>query len=126
MVGTYTPQGSAQDFQPHDHRFADTSDVIRDFVTISSGQNLAAGSVLGKVTATGEYVLSLAAANDGSEVPVYVLAEPVNASAADAQGIVYARAHLLASFLVYGAGHSLATVKEPLRDKGINVSVGAW
>ena len=38
-------------------------------VTIISGQNLVRGAVLGKITASGKYNLSLSAAADGSQTP---------------------------------------------------------
>lgn len=42
-------------------------------ITIAAGEVLAAGSVLGEVTASEEFKLSAAAAEDGSQTPSVVL-----------------------------------------------------
>jgi hypothetical protein len=81
-------------------------------VTILSGQTLAAGSVLGRVTASGKYVLSLAAAEDGSEVIQPVVAmHAVDASAGDVVADVWIAGKFDASKLVIGAGHAIADVR---------------
>lgn len=63
----------------------------RESVTILSGENLEGGSVLGKVTASGKYVLSDADAVDGSEAAAAVLLNAVDASAGDSLGTVIVR-----------------------------------
>lgn len=63
----------------------------RDVVTLVVGQNLPAGAVLGKITASGKHTLLAPAATDGSEVAAAVLFAPVNASAADKAAVVTAR-----------------------------------
>ena len=58
----------------------------RDGITIASGAGIiAAGTVLGKVTATGKYVASAVGASDGSEVPAAINIHGADASAADVQ-----------------------------------------
>lgn len=52
--------------------------------TLASGQNLARGAVLGRVTATGKLVASVQTATDGSQEPVAVLVHDIDASAGDA------------------------------------------
>ena len=54
-----------------------------DKVTLISGQNLVAGSVLGKITASGKYTLHNAAATDGSEIAAAILFDSTDASAGD-------------------------------------------
>ena len=88
-------------------------------VTIASGQTLARGAVLGKVSASGEYTLSASAAVDGSETPDCVLAENVDASAAATAAMVYTRGDFAAAALTFGTGHSAASAAEALRGKGI-------
>lgn len=90
-------------------------------VTIASGASLAAGAVLGKITASGKYKLSASAASDGSQTPDLILAEAVDASAADASGLAYARGDFAASALTLGAGHTVASITEGLRAKGITL-----
>lgn len=88
-------------------------------VTIASGENVARGAVLGKITASGKYVLSDDAAVDGSEVPRAVLAKAVDATAGDTAGHVFVFGEFNANALIFGGTHDAASVKEPLRDVGI-------
>jgi hypothetical protein len=84
-------------------------DTITRKGTISSGAGvLARGTLLGKITATGEYVLSLAAAADGSQVPDAVLLETVDATAADVDGAIAVAGKLRDPGLTFGAGHTAA------------------
>ena len=55
----------------------------REQVTVSQGQVLGAGAVLGRLTASGEYVAYDNAAADGSESAAAILYGPVDATAAD-------------------------------------------
>ena len=88
-------------------------------VTIVSGQNLPRGAVIGKVTTGGKYQLSLSAAADGSQAPDLILAEDCDASAADAKALAYSRGDFNANSLTLGAGHTVASITEGLRAKGI-------
>lgn len=63
----------------------------RDVVTLITGQNLAPGAVLGKITVSGKYTLLAPAAEDGSEVAAAVLFAAVDATAADKAAVVTAR-----------------------------------
>ena len=91
-------------------------------VTIASGQGvLPRGAVLGKITASGKYALSLAAANNGSEVPDLVLADAVDATSADAPGLGYERGDFNAGALTLGTGHTVASIRDTLRSKGITL-----
>lgn len=66
-----------------------------------------------------KYKLSVAAANDGSQTPDFVLAQDVDASTGDAEALVYETAQLNASALTLGAGHTIASIREGLRHKGL-------
>ena len=90
-------------------------------VTIASGQNLKRGSVIGKVTANGEYRLSASAANDGSQTPDLILAEDCDASAGDKTALAYERGDFNANALTLGTGHTVASIREDLRAKGITI-----
>jgi hypothetical protein len=77
----------------------------RDDVTITSGQNLEAGTVLGKVSANGKYVAYDNDATNGSEVAAGVLLFAVDATSADTVGVAIKRAAIVATqALVWGAG----------------------
>jgi hypothetical protein len=88
-------------------------------VTIASGQNLVRGALLGKITASGKYVLSLAAAADGSQTPVAILAEDVDATGGDKSGIVYISGDFNENAITYGTGHTADSVRAGLRDLNI-------
>jgi hypothetical protein len=56
---------------------------ITRVVSVTGGEALSAGAVLGRITATGQYVLSQVEAGDGSEVPDAILAEAVDTTSVD-------------------------------------------
>lgn len=89
-------------------------------VTILSGQNLAAGAVLGQITSGGKYTLSASASSDGSQTPDAILAAPCDASGGDTIAYVYLACEVNEAKLVLGAGHSLtAAFRKALARKGI-------
>lgn len=90
-------------------------------ITLDAGQNLLRGAVLGKITATGNYTLSLEASVDGSQVPDLILVEDTDATAGDTQTIAYARGDFNENELTIGTGHTADSIREGLRQKGIMV-----
>lgn len=77
-----------------------------------------------KVTVTaaagsGKYIQSLAAATDGSEVPVAVLAEDADASTADVTTVAYITGTFNSTAMTFGTGHTAASVKDALQARGI-------
>lgn len=95
--------------------------LIARKVTIPAGQNLVRGAVLGKITASSKYPLSLAAANDGSQTPDLILAEDCNATLGDKTALAYARGDFADLALTLGTGHTIASITESLRAKGITI-----
>lgn len=69
----------------------------------------------------GKYVLSLAAATDGSQVPQAILAEATDATGADKVTAAYFGGVFDENGVVYGTGHTAASVREALRDLGIKL-----
>ncbi|MDY0105305.1 MAG: head decoration protein [Giesbergeria sp.] len=69
--------------------------------------------------ANGEYKLSASASNDGSQTPDLILAEDVDATAADKPALAYSRGDFNANAITLGAGHTVASITEGLRAKGI-------
>lgn len=99
---------------------ATDSDLLyHEPVTLISGQNLVRGAVLGKITASGKYTLSLSGASDGSQVPAGILVDDANASAGDKTVLIYTRGNFIASGLTIGASHTAASVNAVLKDMGI-------
>lgn len=71
-------------------------------VTIVSGQNLAANTVLGKITSGGKYAAHDNNASDGTEVAAAILYDKCDASAGDVVAAVIARnAEVNGNVLVY-------------------------
>ncbi|MCT2398521.1 head decoration protein [Novosphingobium mangrovi (ex Huang et al. 2023)] len=90
-------------------------------VTIISGQNLEAGAVLGKITASSKYNLSLSAAADGSETPDLILLQDADASGGDIEALALETGQVNADALTVGTGHTIASIREGLRGKGITI-----
>ena len=83
-------------------------------VTFAAAGTIASGTVLGKVTASGKYVVSKQAATDGSEVPAAIMwADKVATAAGDVKSIVLFRgpASVSAGGLVLDATYNDATKK---------------
>ena len=78
----------------------------RDRVTVASGQNLALGTVVGSVTATGKVKGLDPSASDGSEIPSGVLLGAIDARLADRpDGLIVARHAVVAeTALVWPSG----------------------
>jgi hypothetical protein len=71
--------------------------------------------------AAGKYKLSAVAAVDGSAVPSVILAEDCDASGGDKDTVAYFSAVVDENALTYGAGHTAATCRDPLRSVGIHL-----
>ena len=63
---------------------------------------------------TGKYKLAVAAAADGSQKACAILVRATDASAADKEASVYVTGEFAKNKLVFGAGHSAATVAADL------------
>ena len=118
MTAKFATEGT---FSP-DNLVAGNADLlVARKVTIITGQNLERGAVLGKITASSKYNLSLSAAIDGSEEPDLILAEDVDATGADKTALAYARGDFISNALTLGAAHTVASITEGLRAKGITL-----
>lgn len=69
----------------------------REEVTLLAGSSYPVGSVLGRITASGKYKLSTNAGTDGAESVAGVLLYAVDATLADATGIVIVRGPAIVS-----------------------------
>lgn len=101
--------------------------VITDGGVLITGQNLARGAVLGKITASDKLTLSLSASVDGSEVPYAVLNADSDATSADKNVPLIMVAQVNEDALILGADHTKDTVRDALRIAGIHLKtiVGA-
>lgn len=88
--------------------------------TLISGQNLKRGAVVGKITSGGKLTLSLSASSDGSQVPYGVLLDDYDASGGDLANVgVIIKGEVNENALILGASHTLASIREGLRDQGL-------
>ena len=84
---------------------SDFGSISRESVTLAAGQSCAAGTVLGVVTASGEYALHDEDATDGTKVAAAVLLTSADATAADQVVVVQARlAEVKTALLIFKAG----------------------
>lgn len=84
-VASYGNAGSTQ----HEELFAGSGEVRTMPVVFASGADIAKHSVVGRVTASGKFVLCDLTAVDGSQTPVGIAAESAGAATADANGSIY-------------------------------------
>ena len=63
----------------------------RETITLLAGMPYPTGSVLGRITASGKYKLATSGGSDGAQTATAVLLYAVDATLADAVGIVVAR-----------------------------------
>lgn len=72
-----------------------------------------------EAAASGKYVLSLAAATDGSEVPAAILLHDADATSADQEVIVAIKGRFGIQGVTFGTGHTAASVDAGLILRGI-------
>jgi len=114
-----TASFSSTAFVPDQLIAGNADELVGEKITVLSGQVLSRGAVLGKITASGKYILSASAAADGSQTPDFILAEDCDATGGDKQALAYSRGDFIAEKVILGAGHTIASIKEGLRVKNI-------
>lgn len=111
---------TSESYSP-DNLLAGGFPIVTTEITVISGQNLVRGAVLGKITASGKYNLSLSAAGDGSEVPIAILSEDCDASGGDKVAIAYLTGEFNEDAITIGTAHTVASIRAGLRDLGIHL-----
>lgn len=101
-----------------DQLIAGNLKCITDTGTIGAGV-LARGTVLGQITASGNYIVSVKTAVDGSQVPSAVLADAADASGGPVLAPLYLTGEFNANALTFDASWTLATLKAALRAETI-------
>lgn len=91
--------------------FAGDADVVTQPITVLSGQNLAQYSVVGRVTASGKVKLCDTAAVDGSQTPIGIMVNAIDASGGDLAGDIYIGGDFLLAPLVWHASFSTDVLK---------------
>lgn len=100
----------------------------RNGTLLDQNADLKRGTVMGRIIATGKWTVSTTAANDGSQIPRGILAFDVPDPGGDLVTAFYDAGSFVAEKLIYGAGHSAATVEAALAAASIDIrlkSVGA-
>lgn len=87
--------------------------------TITDGEVVVRGHIMGITLATGKWLISLNAATDGSEVPRGVAVEAISPSGSDGESLVFTKGEFNQDKVTFGAGQTLANTKTDLQDVGI-------
>jgi hypothetical protein len=69
----------------------------REVITLAAGMPYPMGAVLGRITASGKYKLATSGGTDGAQTATAVLLYAVDATLADAEGIVIVRGPAIVS-----------------------------
>jgi hypothetical protein len=72
-------------------KYEEEQGYSRDDVIVASGQNIAVGQVVGRITASGKIAAFDPAASDGTQNAVGVSLSAVDATAGDKPGVIVAR-----------------------------------
>lgn len=101
-----------------DQLVVSTLQLVTDSGTITGGTFLR-GTVLGKITASGKYTNSVKTATDGSQNPVAILVDNVDASTTDQNGGLYLMGEFNQNRIVYDNTWTVADLKSALRPLAI-------
>lgn len=91
-------------------------------ITLKSGQNLTRGALIG-MDGSDKFLLSLAAAEDGSEIPTAVLAIDCDASGGDKTTTAFFTGEFNAAKMTFGTGHTAATAEAAFREAGTPIAI---
>lgn len=106
-------------FAPVDLFAGDFPRVARKVTILAGAGALTPGTVLGRITTGGKYVVSASASSDGSQTPNAILAQSVTVGGTDAEAIVYFTGEFRPEKLTFGAGHTAASTRIGLRSLSI-------
>lgn len=93
--------------------------VVTDPGIIAQAGILKRGTILGMVTASGEYALSKKDATDGSEKPCAILVDNVNTTDGSVNGGLYLMGEFNQNHIIYDATWTVAELKTALRQLSI-------
>ncbi|AQS84000.1 hypothetical protein A0U92_03580 [Acetobacter aceti] len=106
----FYPSAQQTTFVP-DQLIAGNLKLVTADVTIGESQTLVRGSVVGKVTASGAYILSVATATDGSQTPAAVMVDAVTTTAsATGKGSIYKMGEFNSNYLSFDASWTADTL----------------
>lgn len=101
-----------------DQLIAGTLQLVTDSGTITGG-TFQRGTVLGMITASGKYTQSVKTATDGSETPVAILVDNVDASTSDQNGGLYLMGEFNQNRIIFDNSWTVPALKAALRPLAI-------
>lgn len=101
-----------------DQLIAGTLQLVTDSVTITGGP-YKRGTILGAITASGKYTHCVKTATDGSETPLAILVDDVDASTSDQTGGVYLMGEFNQNYITVDNSWTIAEMKVALRPLAI-------
>ncbi|HHJ4165606.1 TPA: head decoration protein [Raoultella ornithinolytica] len=101
-----------------DQLIAGTLQLVTDTGIITGG-TYKRGAVLGVVTASGKYKLSVKTATDGSEKPAAILVDDVDASTTDQNGGLYLMGEFNQNRIIFDNSWAVPALKTALRPLAI-------
>ncbi|MBA7848478.1 head decoration protein [Klebsiella sp. RHBSTW-00465] len=101
-----------------DQLVAGTLQLVTDSGTITGG-TFRRGTVLGMITASGKYTQSVKTATDGSETPVAILVDNVDASTSDQNGGLYLMGEFNQNRIIFDNSWTVPALKAALRPLAI-------
>jgi hypothetical protein len=101
---------------------SDANNILARKYALAAGQNILRGTVMG-IDGSGDVLKSLSAAGDGSQTPFGIAAEDAHNDEDSPPTVVEVNVYVRGSFnehaLILGTAHTIASIREGLRDKGI-------
>lgn len=88
-------------------------------ITLTDGEVVLRGTLLGRITASGKYLVSLNAAVDGSEVARAISAVAASPSGADGEILAYLEGEFNQDKVLFGTGQTIANTKADLQDVNV-------
>ena len=115
-AGSYTPE----------QRYAGDGEVRtlpQTIAKVSAGAVIPAGTVLGKITASGKLIPCLSGASDGSQIPCAILPEPVNTVPGDVVFSVLISGDFNLDWVVFDASFATEAAKLAAFPLGSGITV---
>lgn len=110
-MAEYSPTFGSAGSTSNPELFSGSAAVTTLPVVFASGADVARYSVVGRIEASGKYVLCNPAANDGSQDAVGIAVESADSASADAVGNIYTSGCFNPAALVWHAGFSTDVLK---------------
>lgn len=113
------PFGTDRPYSP-DGLIVSRGPIVTDDVALAGGQGvLHRGTLLGIVTSTGQAVVCVATAVDGSQRPAAVLVSGVDTTAGPAPGAGYFSGEFDAALLAFDSSWTLPALADAMRARGL-------